>query len=155
MTHTMASIETTRFGKIDCAEQDVVHFSEGLLGFDNAQRFVVIQHKEGSPFCWLQSLDKGDLAFLVVDPAIYVANYAPEMPERVAEDLELKEETPRLVYTIVTIPHGKPDDMSLNLAGPLLINVESRKAKQVVLDPDVYPLKAKVLTTAKQEGDAA
>lgn len=153
---TMTAIETTRFGKIECAEQDVVRFSGGLLGFESAERFVLIQHKEGSPFLWLQSVEQGGLAFLVVDPAHYMADYAPEMPDSLATELKLDEETPRLVYTIVTIPQGKPDDMTLNLAGPLLINAETRQAKQVVLDTEVYPLKQRVFPVeSKKEGDAA
>lgn len=148
---TMESTETTRFGTIEFLPQDVVRFPEGLLGFGEAQRFVLIQHKEGSPFRWLQSLDFGDLAFLVVDPATYVADFAPEMPDSVAMELSFDEETPRLVYTIVTIPRGRPQDMTLNLAGPLLINLSTGQAKQVVLDPEKYPIRYRVVPEVKSE----
>lgn len=153
MTTTL--IETTRFGTLECSPQDVVDFPDGLLGFPEARRFVVIQHKEGSQYYWLQSVEQGGLAFLVVDPGVCVAEYAPEMPQSVAEALELSEDTPRLVYTIVTIPRGKPEEMTVNLAGPLLINLANRRGKQVVLDTDVYPLKHRVFSVEEKSGEAA
>lgn len=129
---------TSRFGEIEFTLNDVWTFAEGILGFPSHQRFVLVEHKPGSPFNWLQSVDEGTLAFLVVDPTHYVADYGPEMPESVARELGLTMETPIVVYTIVTIPPGRPEDMTLNLAGPLVLNVETRTAKQVVLEDESY-----------------
>lgn len=154
MTKTQM-IETTRFGALEFSTMDVVTLDEGLLGFPGRSRFVVIQHKEGSPFCWLQSVDAGDLAFLVIDPAHYVPDYAPELPDETANQLGLSEETPRLVYTIVTIPKGKPDDMTLNLAGPILINLEERKAKQIVVEDTRYAIRHRVFPEQKMGQTAA
>ncbi len=152
---TSDAVETTRFGSVAFELQDVVTLDEGFLGFSEAKRFIVLQHKEGSPFCWLQSVDVGNLAFLVIDPGYYVPDYAPEMPNEVAKQLELDEETPRLVYTIVTIPKGHPNDMTLNLAGPILINLENRMAKQVVVEDNRYPIRYKVFSEEKQGQPAA
>ena len=148
-------IETTRFGAVDFSVEDVVTLNEGLLGFPDQTRFVVIQHKEGSPFSWLQSVESGELAFLVVDQGHYMKDYAPEMPSDIASELEIDEESPRLVYTIVTIPKGQPNEMTLNLAGPILINVANRRAKQVVVEDKRYPIRYKVFSEEKQGQPAA
>lgn len=150
----MTAIETTRFGKVDYAAEDVVRFEHGLLGFEDKREFVLIQHKE-TPYRWLQSVEDGPLAFLVVDPGLFLADYAPEVPTSLADELGLTEESPRLVYTIVTIPQGKPQEMTLNLAGPILVNAESGQAKQVVLDTEEYPLKHRVFPEASKGGEAA
>lgn len=152
---TTFACETVRFGKIECSQEDVVTFVDGILGFDNLRAFVLIQHREGSPFRWLQSLEDGNLAFLVVDPGTYVADYAPLMPDSAATDLELLEDTPRLVYTIVTIPRGKPEEMTLNLAGPIVINGENRKAKQIVLEDQAFPIRHRVFDQGAEETAAA
>lgn len=136
--------ETARFGLIEYIEEDVVSMQGGLVGFSHLQSFVILQHKEGSPFRWLQSLNQSGIAFLVVDPGHYIADFAPEIPDSWIESLELQEETPRLVYTIVSIPSGKPEDMTLNLAGPIVINLESRQAKQIVIEDPCYPIKHRV-----------
>ncbi len=151
----MSAVSTTRFGEIHVDDADVVTFTEGLVGFADARRFVLIQHKEGSPFRWMQCLEVADLAFLVVDPAVFVPDYAPEMPSGVVRQLNLQEETPRLVYTTVTIPRGRPNDMTLNLAGPIVVNLATQTAIQVVLEDDRYPIRQRVFPAQDAGGEAA
>jgi flagellar assembly factor FliW len=152
---TQLTMKTARFGEIAFEDADVVKFPDGVLGFPSSQRYVLIQHKEGSPFRWMQSVDEGFLAFLVVDPGVYLADYAPEMPSSIAQSLALQAETPRLVYTIVTIPPGKVEDMTLNLAGPIVINVDLGLGKQIVLDDATYPVKHRVFALGKGTNQAA
>ncbi len=151
----MMQHSTTRFGDIQFTTEDVVEFSGGLVGFPEMERYVLVQHKDDSPFRWLQSLDCGELAFLVVDPAVFCTDYAPEMPGSAAVELALDEETPRLVYTIVTIPRGKPSEMTLNLAGPLVLNLATGKAKQVVLEDPRYPTRCLIERQDAKGGEAA
>lgn len=143
-------LSTGRFGQIEFSPEDVITMMDGVLGFPDFRQYLILQHKEGSPFRWLQSLDEPRLAFLVVDPCHFVADYAPEMEIRHAQDLNLVEETPRLVYTIVTIPQGKPEDLTLNLAGPIVINAETRSAKQIVLEDPLYSIKFSPYAQATQ-----
>lgn len=151
---TTLTTETARFGRIAYTNEDVVTFEHGLVGFPSLNGFVLIQHKEDSPFRWLQSIDEGEMAFLVVDPAHYVDGYSPEVPDFEAEAVGLKEETPRLVYTIVSIPPGKPEDMTINLAGPIVVNLETGKARQVVIEDACYSIRHKVFQK-KQADEAA
>lgn len=149
MTTTNA-FETPRFGVIEYLDDDVVSFREGLVGLPDLQRFLLLQHKPGSPFRWLQSLDRAEVALLVVDPVEFVNGYEPEMPATAAVALGLDDETPRLVYTVVTIPSGRPQGMTLNLAGPIVVNAETRNARQVVLEDEAYPVKFPVMETESQ-----
>ncbi len=149
-------LQTARFGAVAYLESDVVRFPEGLLGFSDCTRFLVLAHREGSRFRWLQSIDEPTVAFLVSDPANFVEDYAPEMPDAVARELELTEETPRLVYTIVTIPKGQPEAMTANLAGPIVINVERGLGKQIVLEDSSYPVRFPLIgTSAKAPTESA
>ncbi len=132
---------TTRFGAVEYHADDVIEFRQGLIGFPDLQSFLVLQHKEGSPFRWLQSIDDPAVAFLMTEPLIYCPDYAPDLDERTATELEISEETARLVFCLVTIPKGQPEAMTLNLAGPILINAENKRAKQVVLEDPRYEIK--------------
>ena len=149
MTTTMISLETRRFGLLQVEEADIITLVEPMIGFENQMRFVMIEHKPGSMFRWFQSLDNGDFAFLMVDPVQYVADYAPEMPGQVVKRLGLAQETPRLVYTIANIPSGHPEKMTLNLAGPIVINAENRRAVQVILEDLAYPTRHQVFADAQ------
>ncbi len=149
------TVNTSRFGQIECSPEDLVSFSDGLIGFGGRQRFVMIEHKPGSPFRWMQSVDDGGLAFLLVDPAEYKGDYAPMMPKRAAHNLKMVEDTPRLVYTIVTIPQGRPEDMTLNLAAPIVINGDNGEAMQVILEDAEYPVRWRVFAEGTRLSAAA
>jgi flagellar assembly factor FliW len=146
---TTTTFATSRFGDIEFSTDDVITFVHGLVGLPDLQQYILIQHKENSPFRWMQSLDDGNIAFLVVDPGAYVSDYAPEMPVSAAETLQLSDETPYLVYTIANIPSGKPREMTLNLAGPIVINAESRQALQIVLEEDRFPIRFRAFSEAQ------
>ncbi|MES1227157.1 MAG: flagellar assembly protein FliW [Armatimonadota bacterium] len=147
---TTLAINTTRFGELTFEQADLVTFINGIVGFPDCRQFVLIQHKEDSPYRWLQSVDDGSIAFLVVDPSTHVPEYAPNMPQTVAVQLGMNDDTPRLVYTIVTIPRGRPHEMTINLAGPIVINAESGQAVQVVLEDDAYAIRHRVFNEATQ-----
>lgn len=146
----MRTIETPRFGAIEFTDDDVIFFDEGILGFPDSHRFVILCHREGSPFRWLQSLDEAWLAFLMTDPARFLADYEPEISNEDAERLGLTEETPRLLFTLVSIPPGHPEEMTLNLAGPVVINVAARRGRQLVLDDPTYSVKYRVFADSAE-----
>jgi flagellar assembly factor FliW len=150
---TSTAFETARFGTIHYGEEDIVTFPDGLIGLSSLNSFVLVQHREGTPFRWLQSLEDPSVAFLVVEPGAFTDNYCPILPDSASSALELAEGTPILVYTICTIPNGNPRGMTINLAGPLVINAESRRARQVVVEDESCPVRYAVFQ--EREGEAA
>ena len=147
--------ETAHFGRVNYTADDVVTFAKGLVGFPDLVSFVLIQHGDDSQFRWMQSTNSGDVAFLVVDPSRFVDGYQPEVPDTLAKSLALDEETPRLVYTIVSIPPGKPEEMTINLAGPIIINMESGNAQQIVIEDEQYAIKHRVFGSDERDEAAA
>ncbi|HRI44123.1 MAG TPA: flagellar assembly protein FliW [Fimbriimonadaceae bacterium] len=142
---TTTNFTSTRFGEVAYTDADIVTLEGGLLGFPASTSYLILAHKEGSPFRWLQSLEEPGLAFLVVDPAHFVDGYAPLLGDEAAQALGLSEDTPRLVYTIVTIPNGRPEEMTINLAGPIVINGVTRVARQLVIEDPNCAIKHRVL----------
>lgn len=143
----------TRFGTIDYTTEDVVTFHHGLIGFPELRDYVLLSHKPDSPFRWLQSVEEPALAFLITDPTHYVPEYAPSVREDQVTDIELTEETPQLLFTTASIPGGDPKAMTLNLAGPIIVNAATRKAKQLVLEGDAYTIKHRVFPAADRTSE--
>jgi len=142
--------DTTRFGTVGYIDADVVLFEDGLVGFPEHKRFLLLCHKPDSPFRWLQSLDEPQLAFLITDPVNWVQAYAPVVAAEEVGLLGLVESSPRLVYVTVTIPAGQPKEMTLNLAGPIVNDVERRIAIQLVLQDETYTTKHRVFPQANR-----
>ena len=69
-----SSVDSAILGALDVGEDQVFTFPKGILGFPTCQRFVLLPaDREG--FFWLQSLDCGSLAFLLVDPFEFVEEF--------------------------------------------------------------------------------
>lgn len=143
---------TTRFGVVDYNEEDRLDFPSGLVGMPDLRSFVLLEHKPGSPFRWLQSVDEPSVSVLVVDPWAYVPEYQPEIRDGDLQGLNVTQESPPIVFTTVSIPKGKPEAMTLNLFGPIVINLMSRVGKQVTLDDSAYTIRYRVFPKANSGG---
>ena len=49
-------ISTTRFGPVQVTPDDIILFKEGLLGFNDLEKFVLLDDPNDEIFAWLQSL---------------------------------------------------------------------------------------------------
>lgn len=134
------SIETSRFGAIEVDAQAVLHFN-GLPGFANAKRFAVMDHSETESFSWLVSLDEPDLAFVIANPWHFFPGYDPAVAPKHLKGLEIEDPSHLEIVVIATFQGRK---MSLNLSAPLLINRDSRRAAQVILDDPRYSTREEV-----------
>ncbi len=123
-------VRTTRFGVIQIAEDRVITFPKGLLGFPQARRYCLLEPGEDACFFWLQSLDDPGLAFVVTDPALFVQDFSvPIRPEQMGE-MKLTRLEDAQVFVIV---NKVENQLTGNLQGPLVINTLTREGEQMVL----------------------
>ncbi len=137
-------VKTTRFGEIEVSEDQIITMVDPILGFPYAKRYVLINHREGSPFKWLQSVDNGELAFVVINPKLIKPDYVVPIEEEDVKKLQIESPEDAEVYVIVVIPDN-PEEMTANLRGPIVINRKKRLAKQVVIPDDSYPIKYRIV----------
>lgn len=120
---------------MDVPEESIITVLGGVIGFPDLIRYVLIQRPNDKPFYWLQCLDDPTLALVLVDPLLFKNDYQPILPQGLDEELGPGEIS---LFAIVTIPQGRPQEMTANLLGPLALNPTSRKARQLVLDDRLY-----------------
>ncbi len=123
-------IQTSRFGPVEVDETRLLHFPKGILGFPNNRSYALIQTGEKSGFYWLQAVDRAELAFVVCDPRLFVVDYTVPIKAEELTAIGLNDPSGAQVFIIV----NKVDDLLTgNLQGPLIINIETRVGKQLVL----------------------
>ena len=140
-------LDTRQFGTLEFDASSIITFPSGLLGFEELHDFVVLDQPELAPLQWLQSVDDPQLAFTIVDPALVFADYQPVLTDDDRVALELTSEAPIQVRVLVTVPQN-PVEMTANLLGPLVINSERGKGRQVVLHSSEYPVRQRLLPEA-------
>ena len=128
----MKQIQTNRFGTFEILEDRIIHFPEGLLGFPEQKDYAILDHQPGSPFFWLQSLDAPDLAFVMANPFQVKGDYLADLRPEEKEPFQGDKENGRIVFALVTVPQGRAEDATINLLGPLVIDLESRRGKQMI-----------------------
>lgn len=135
------NLQTTRFGEIECPEEIIMSFPDGVLGFPNDRRFILLEHdQEGSPFKWLQSADTPSLAFVVIDPLSMDETYRCEIDVDTARCIGTDSPTDCALMSIVNIPREDPIAMTVNLKAPLVVNVATRMGRQVIQSSNVYAI---------------
>lgn len=139
------SLETRNFGSIEVRPDQVITLEPGLLGFSKYHRYILIEHQREAPFLWLQCLDKADLAFVVIDPRFLLPDYHPGPLAQILRDMKVEDPEDIKVLVILTIPPGKPQDMTANLIGPVVINLKTRQGRQLIVEDPKYSHKHRVL----------
>ena len=138
-------VKTRNFGTINVRSDQIISLQPGLLGFSQYHRYVLIEHHQEAPFLWLQCLDKSDLAFVVIDPRCFLPDFQPPLLSKVMQEMEVEQPEDLKLLAILTIPSGKPQEMTANLMGPVVINLKTRQGRQLILEDTHYSHKHRVL----------
>lgn len=136
-------INTRIFGEVEISEDKIITFENGIIGFPDMKRFALIHDEvagQGAGIRYMQSLDEAGFAMPVMDPLIVKPDYDPEVDDELLASVGNVAEDSLLVLVTVSVP-GDLTRMSVNLKGPLVINVETHKACQVIVDSSDYPVK--------------
>ncbi len=141
-------IETSRFGGIEVDDERFLNFPKGLVGFPNDREYALIQTGENSAFYWMQAVHRPELAFVVCDPRLFIADYRVAIKSEDLGQIGLADTNGSQVFVIV----NKVDDvLTGNLQGPLVINVATRVGKQLVLSDKRYSTRHPLVRLAAAE----
>ena len=134
----METIET-RFGTIEYESSNLLHFPAGMIGLPNLRNFVVIPPKKEGPLFWIQNVDDPDFAFILTDPTNFFLDYKIVPDESEKNSLRIEDDTQCLALSIVTVPEDQ--NITINLAAPILYAPDTNRAIQVVLEDNNYQTK--------------
>ncbi len=143
-------VDTKPFGEIEVSELQIIDFPEGILGFDFIKKFVILDSDEkDSPFKWMQAFDEKNLAFVIIRPEDFKADYKLKISNNDLETVKAESIDDVLDFAIVTIPDN-PAEMTANLQGPLVINPVTRLGKQAISMNEKYTVRHNIMNEIKK-----
>lgn len=142
-------LETSRFGQVTYKPEDLICFADGLLGFEHLKNYVLMPFEGNPVFFWLQAVEDGNIAFLLTDPFSFFTDYALELEDELKERLQISKREQVVIYTICTIPGSNVKEITTNLVGPLVINIENRQGAQYILTDFKYHTKHALFRESK------
>lgn len=133
-------VNTTRFGELEVNTEDIIHFSEGVLGFEKLRKFFVVDPGDSTLILWMQSIEDASIAFPIIEPKIFKPDYIAKLLPADMASVELENISDARIYSILTIPANIPE-MSANLKAPIVINNSKKIARQIVLQDSKLSVK--------------
>lgn len=125
----------------------VIDFVAPMPGFPDDRRFVLVRLEETGMLYAMTSVDSAGLRFLVVPPAQFFPDYAPEVDDDTLAALGVSDPEALLILLVVTAGDGV-EDATANLMAPIVLDQQSRRAVQLVLNRTGLPVRQKLLVIA-------
>ncbi len=146
-------------GEIEYDENEVIHFSGGLPGFEEEKQFLLIKMGPENSFYYLQSLQTAHLCMLLAEPFSFFTDYSIEIGDEELKILDFQGQAEELlIYVVLTIPEDYLKSTA-NLLAPLIINQANHKAMQYIASNSPYktrhflfPQEQSQIAASAQEG---
>lgn len=117
-------INTYQFGEIEFDESMIMQFDDGIIGFENLKKYVLVSQEDGL-FYWLTSVNEPEIVFPLFPVRLILNDYAE------VENFE--------AFGIVRLDKD-PANVTINLKAPVFLNQEGKVGYQKIFDNDKYPI---------------
>ena len=143
-------IQTKYFGEVTIYEADIITFPNGILGFPDEKKFILLDIPDNPSFLVLQSINDANIAFIVIPPHQLYQDYELKVDDTTLELLEIESEKDVTLLSIVTLKENFTDS-TINLQAPIIINHNKKLAKQYITNSKNHSIQAP-LTPNQEEG---
>ncbi len=140
------NILTRDFGEIETTEEGIITFDEKIYGFEEYSTFVMLYDNEfNGEYVWLQSTEEPSLCFIMANPAL-IPNYKPDFTSEAEKFLGKG----NYEYWVMMVIAENIKDSTVNLKSPVIINLDTKKAMQLILEEN-FPVKYSLFKTGKED----
>ena len=150
------TINTYRFGPVEIDENKIIYFDDGLPGLEEYKRFAILQFEGSYPIIWLQSTQEESICLPVIDSFFIKPEYSFDIRDDEVKQLWLAGPEDLKIISVLVIPENI-EQMTINLAAPIIINTRNGKARQVILNNGEYNVRSPIFREIMRlikEGDA-
>lgn len=150
-------LQTNLFGEIDTEQVKKIYFQDGIIGFPDMKEFALItdeEKKDNNHIFWLQSLDDGGFAMPLIDPFAVFDDYNPVVEDEWFQGLGEHEEEDLILLLTLAVPKDVKQ-MSVNQKAPVIINSNTCRACQIIVESEQYQVHCPVYDILKSKNGKA
>ena len=148
-------VKTKYFGDIDLEEDKIITFEQGIMGFEGSKKYTILFDIEGEnkpSISWLQCLDEPSLALPVINPFLIKNDYNPVVEDELLKPIGEINEQNLIILLSLTVPSDMTK-LSVNLKAPFIVNSDTRKGCQIIVENQEYEVKYNVYNILKKLKD--
>lgn len=149
-------INTKIFGEIEIAEEKLIEFPNGILGFEDLKTFTLVydvEKEDRKTVMWLQSIEEPNFAMPVVNPMYVIENYNPTVEDELLKCIGEFAEEELIIVATMTVPSDLTK-MTANLKAPIIINSATKKGCQIIVENDEYKIKHEIYEYLQKQKEA-
>ena len=142
-------IKTKVFGEVEIADDKIIHFPSGIVGFPELTEFTLLHDEEkgAGSIHWLQSIQEPGFAMPVMNPELAMPGYTPRFDRELLTPLGGNLEADNILMLVtVTVPKDITKT-TVNLRAPIIISTDNRRAVQLICDDEEYSIKYAIYDT--------
>ena len=128
-----------QFGELDYDENMVIHFSDGLFGFEQFKNYIIVNEADSEPFRWLVSVENKDLSFPMLEPRMILPGYEGH----IGNDREI---------WVLAALNKNVEKSTVNLRSPIVIDRRSYEGQQIILDDETLPFQFPLVPSGNPAG---
>ena len=128
-----------QFGEFEYAPEHILAFPDGLIGFEQFKKYILINDEDSQPFLWLVSLEDPGVSFPLIDPMSVLSDYATSQPDQDSTVL------------VVASLREKIEQSTVNLRSPIVIKNATQVGHQIVLENNAYPFQQPLFVSAQSQ----
>ena len=130
----------TRFGEIDIKDEKIIKFINGIMGFEDHKKYILLDHPGTDVIKWLQSIEDPNITLPVVNPGYFFQDYSPKINEEDLLKLKIDSCEKAVILCIITVPK-QTKKATINLKSPIVINSACQLADQLIAENDDYQIR--------------
>ena len=117
-------------------KEKVIHFPEGVLGFESLKDYRILSSETEKDLHWLRSVDDENIEFAVTDPTIFQVDYEIILSDKEADLLKAGPDADMLILVILYKDNEDQANNAIkgNFTAPVIINSHSQRGLQKVLN---------------------
>ncbi len=136
----------TDYGSVDYEEENLIIFSDGLFGFPDLKKYLLLSlDEEDDSMLLMISVEESKIGFVLINPFFLAPDYSPGLTSQELACLGA-EDAGELSYYSICVVHDNYLDNTVNLKCPLVINPDTRQGIQVILENSSYECRHELRT---------
>lgn len=134
-------IRTKYFGQVTYEAADMLHFRDGLFGFEQEKQFLLLPFagSDGTLLCF-QSVMTPELAFVAMNPFSLNPDYTPKLQTSELKALGVGK-SQDLSFYVLCVVRDPVSESTVNLKCPVAVNEDTGAAMQAILEDGGYEMR--------------
>lgn len=127
-------IKSNQFGELEINQTNIFNFPNGILGFEDEKRFILINDEKISPFKWLISIDNSNIGFPIISP--WLVNLEFDL----GDEFNIEDKIPMVVVNSA----NKAEALTANLKAPIFFDVKNLQGEQIIIENSRFTTEEKI-----------